>query len=80
MFLRVDTLTALGNEWKTMLDVREVYERELKECRDTFKAIEWTSASMAEAAPTCFRTDRRPNRHSNLGLDPPLVLAVVTAQ
>jgi hypothetical protein len=55
--LRVDPLNALGQGWKTMLNVREVYERELKECRKSFKAVKWRSASMTAAQPTCPKCD-----------------------
>lgn len=43
----------LGNCWKVMLDVRDVYEKELEVCRSTFDIIDWRSASVAEAALLC---------------------------
>ncbi len=43
MFRRVgvDPVERLGDAWKTMLDVHEVYEQELRTCRETFDRVEW---------------------------------------
>jgi len=61
----------LGDVWQVMLETRELYERELKECGDTFDGVDWASASMAEAALSCpecqshlvERTDRSRSSH-----------------
>jgi DNA-directed RNA polymerase subunit RPC12/RpoP len=38
-----------------MLDVRAVYERELKACRQTFEGLEWPLASLSETRFGCPR-------------------------
>jgi hypothetical protein len=43
----------LGDFWQVMLDVRDVYEKELEACRRTFEAVDWKSASMADASLLC---------------------------
>ncbi len=43
----------LGNAWKVMLDVRDVYERELEACRQTFENVEWPVDVLAEAKISC---------------------------
>jgi len=49
--------TALGDVWENMLEVRDLYERELAECRKTFEGVEWNSESMADAVPCCPKCD-----------------------
>ena len=44
---------ALGDCWQIMLDVRDVYEKELEACRRSFEAVDWKSGSVAEAALVC---------------------------
>jgi len=55
-----DPRTALGDCWPTMLLVKEVYDRELAECKKSFEGVEWESESMSEAAIAC------PECHSHL--------------
>ena len=43
----------LGGAWATMLNVKDTYERELAACRQTFKAVEWGSQTLAVAAFKC---------------------------
>ena len=43
----------LGETWETMLEVRTVYEQELKACRATFDKIEWRSGIFEEAVFVC---------------------------
>jgi DNA-directed RNA polymerase subunit M/transcription elongation factor TFIIS len=38
-----------------MLDVKEVYDRELKQCRATFDGVEWQSNALSEAARPCHK-------------------------
>ena len=45
--------SALGDSWPVMLGVRDVYERELAECKSTFEKVDWFSKSMSEAAIVC---------------------------
>jgi hypothetical protein len=45
--------SALGDAWPLMLNVREVYDRELALCVATFDGVEWKSASLASAALKC---------------------------
>jgi DNA-directed RNA polymerase subunit RPC12/RpoP len=45
--------TLLGDTWETMLEVRSVYEDELKACRATFDKIEWRSGIFEDAAFVC---------------------------
>lgn len=48
-----DPRAVLGEAWQVMLDVRNVYDRELAECRRTFEGVDWKSAAMSEAALLC---------------------------
>ena len=43
----------LGDAWTTMLEVRALYESELKHCRGTLAAIDWVSATVAETHLRC---------------------------
>jgi DNA-directed RNA polymerase subunit M/transcription elongation factor TFIIS len=43
----------LGDAWPIMLEVRDLYQRELAACQKTFENIEWRSTSMSEAALLC---------------------------
>ncbi len=49
--------TALGDVWEDMLEARDLYERELAECRKTFEGVNWKSESMAKATPCCPKCD-----------------------
>ena len=40
-----------------MLEARDLYERELAECRKTFEGVNWKSESMAKATPCCPKCD-----------------------
>jgi len=54
--LNISPADALHDAWKTMLEVREVYERERSECLATFNSIEWKSkclSSMNRICPIC---------------------------
>jgi hypothetical protein len=55
-----DPLSALGDCWPTMLLVKEMYDRELAECKKSFEGVKWESESMSEAAIIC------PECHSHL--------------
>ena len=48
-----DPSALLGDTWETMLEVRAVYEDELKTCRATFDKIEWRSGMFEDAAFVC---------------------------
>lgn len=52
-----DPQALLGASWQIMLEVRAVYEKELAECRATFKGVDWISQQMAHAAPCCPRCE-----------------------
>jgi hypothetical protein len=43
----------LGEAWATMLEVRDLYHRELARCRKTFDTIDWLSATVAEQHLRC---------------------------
>lgn len=43
----------LGDTWQVMLDVREVYERELAACKSTFAKVDWVSPTLARAPFSC---------------------------
>jgi len=43
----------LGESWTTMLNVRALYEVELKRCRATLAEVRWISATVAENHLTC---------------------------
>jgi DNA-directed RNA polymerase subunit M/transcription elongation factor TFIIS len=43
----------LGDCWQVILDVRDVYEKELEACRRTFETVDWKSGSVASAALVC---------------------------
>lgn len=47
-------MRALGDAWIVTLDVRNLYERELAECRKSFDGVDWRFNSMAEAALVCL--------------------------
>jgi peroxiredoxin family protein/DNA-directed RNA polymerase subunit M/transcription elongation factor TFIIS len=51
--IKEDPRTHLGACWTTMLDVKAVYDRELKQCCETFAGVEWKSAALSEAARSC---------------------------
>lgn len=50
----------LGDAWEVMLNVKEVYEQELKICRSSFDSVKWHSGVLSEAAFNC------PYCHSDL--------------
>jgi hypothetical protein len=45
--------SALGECWSAMLGVRDLYKRELAECKATFEGVEWYSKSLSEAVVVC---------------------------
>jgi DNA-directed RNA polymerase subunit M/transcription elongation factor TFIIS len=51
--MKEDPRVHLGDCWTTMLDVKEVYDRELKQCQETFDGVEWKSKALSEAARPC---------------------------
>ncbi|MCE2560045.1 MAG: hypothetical protein J4F98_16040 [Acidobacteria bacterium] len=55
MFQRVDIdpVEKLSGAWKTMLEIREVYEQELRACRETFEGVEWRYAIVGQAPREC---------------------------
>lgn len=44
---------ALGNAWDVMLEVKTVYEQELRSCKASFQAIEWASPTLEDAPKVC---------------------------
>jgi hypothetical protein len=48
-----DPRTILRESWETMLEIRTVYEDELKVCRATFDKIEWRSGILEETPIVC---------------------------
>lgn len=50
----------LGDTWQVMLEVRDVYERELEVCKQTFENVEWPSVILADLQFSC------PQCHSDL--------------
>jgi predicted RNA-binding Zn-ribbon protein involved in translation (DUF1610 family) len=43
----------LGESWTVMLNAKQLYERELKQCTETFDGIEWKSQALSEASRPC---------------------------
>jgi predicted RNA-binding Zn-ribbon protein involved in translation (DUF1610 family) len=43
----------LGDSWAVMLGVKELYDRELKQCTETFDGVDWKSESLSQAARPC---------------------------
>lgn len=48
-----DPRVQLGEAWTSMLEARALYEQELERCRKTLEAVEWRSATVAEAHLRC---------------------------
>ena len=48
-----DPLTALGNSWFIMLDVKDVYDKELESCKSTFENIHWYHEVMEDFEFSC---------------------------
>ena len=48
-----DPVRELGNAWGVMLDVNEVYEKELEACLVTFEDVEWRFAAKTGYGPEC---------------------------
>lgn len=48
-----DPRVQLGEAWATMLEARALYELELERCRTTLEAVEWRSATVADAHLRC---------------------------
>lgn len=44
---------ALGDTWQVMLDVRDVYDRELSACRGTFDKVEWRNSLLDDPKFEC---------------------------
>jgi DNA-directed RNA polymerase subunit M/transcription elongation factor TFIIS len=53
--MKEDPRVHLGDCWTTMLDVKEVYDRELKQCTATFDGVEWKSNALSQAARPCHK-------------------------
>lgn len=49
----LDPVRELGNAWGVMLDVNEVYEKELEACWATFEDVEWRFAARTGYGPEC---------------------------
>ena len=49
----LDPVGQLGNAWGVMLDVNEVYEKELEACRATFEDVEWRFRVRTGTGPEC---------------------------
>jgi hypothetical protein len=43
----------LGSSWAVMLAAKDLYDRELKQCKATFDDVEWKSQALSEAARPC---------------------------
>jgi hypothetical protein len=43
----------LGDSWAVMLNAKALYERELKQCTETFDGVDWQSQALSEAARPC---------------------------
>ena len=43
----------LGDTWDVIIDIQEVYDRELSRCRSSFKNVEWLSQTLANAPYNC---------------------------
>ncbi|CAM5413869.1 hypothetical protein AFEL58S_02237 [Afipia felis] len=43
----------LGQSWDTMLAVKAVYDRELRQCIETFDGVDWQSESLSKASRPC---------------------------
>jgi predicted RNA-binding Zn-ribbon protein involved in translation (DUF1610 family) len=43
----------LGDSWTVMLRAKELYDRELKQCTETFDGVDWKSESLSQAARPC---------------------------
>ena len=50
---RLDAASLLGESWQFLLGIREVYERELEECRQTFSTIRWETDVLDGQAIRC---------------------------
>lgn len=55
-----DPRDELGTTWDVMMEMQEVYEKELARCRSSFKDVEWQSKTLANAPYNC------PRCHSDL--------------
>ena len=63
-----DPYEVLEHTWQTMLDVRTVYDGELKTCRATFSNIEWNRNILADAPRLCVECGSElvaQNNHQN---------------
>lgn len=49
----VEPHVVLDDAWQTMLEVREVYEQERKECTATFANVDWVSDSLSGVRLNC---------------------------
>lgn len=48
-----DPAEALGSAWQTMLETKNLYDKELKECRQSLAGIEWHSGTIAKEGVKC---------------------------
>lgn len=55
LFEHIDEAPAehLGDAWRLMLEAKDLYDRELKSCRDSFAKINWCSGTLAKAGLSC---------------------------
>ena len=49
----------LGDNWQVMLDVKDVYDQELKACRKTFEKVEWYAKFFSDAELVCLQCQSR---------------------
>ena len=50
---RLDAASLLGDSWPYLLGIREIYEKELEECRQTFSCIRWQADVLEGRAIRC---------------------------
>lgn len=43
----------LGHSWTVMLSTKALYERELKQCTETFDGVDWRSQALSDASRPC---------------------------
>lgn len=49
----IDPVEKLGEAWTTMLEVRGVYEQELRTCRETFDGVKWRHEAVGREPREC---------------------------
>jgi predicted RNA-binding Zn-ribbon protein involved in translation (DUF1610 family) len=48
-----DPHALLGDSWTAMLNVKDLYDRELKQCSETFDGVDWKSQALSDASRLC---------------------------